>query len=288
MMSEDEPKVAALQNEVEEWRRLARRLLTHNPIPGSLNTEPYLGTLPDRLPYDLPLPPDARIVGSVSDERNATIYLDTGRSPDEVLQFYRGRMQAPEWDVIEPHMPAQSGFVPTMYDPGLLFCQGPKGPSLRVYARYGGTGTDVMLEVGNDPRWSPCQGEQIYMKDPGVPAPHHNWPQDPLPALRAPARATMHPATGGGGGGGDGRYYQYSQADLDTTLDLGAVADHFTGELEKAGWTRRDSGQEGRAAWSIWTLPPKDGKMPSGLFIALRTDEGASQHYFLYLRTGSA
>jgi hypothetical protein len=285
-MPDDEIMVSALQNEVGGWRRLARRLVNQGPMLGPMiggpQAELYLGTLPDRLPYDLPVPPERRIVGSVADEGTATIYLDTDRSPDEVLQFYRERMQAPEWDVIEPHMPMQSGFVPTMHDSGLLFCQGPKGPSLRVHAQYGDAATDVMLQVVSDPRWSPCQGQPRYNPVPGAPMPHQVGPQERLPALRAPANAMMQP-TGGGGA----PFYQYSTAQLQTALDLGAVADHFTAEMEKAGCSRGDAGQEGRAAWSTWTVPTDDGETRPGLFIALRIGEGTSKRYYLYLHAGS-
>ena len=99
-MPDDEAKVAALQNEVEGWRRLAWRLLNQGPLFRVMNAQPRLGTLPDRLPYNLPLPPDSRIVGSVADETKAYIYLDTAQSPAEVWQFYRAKMQVPEQEIV--------------------------------------------------------------------------------------------------------------------------------------------------------------------------------------------
>jgi hypothetical protein len=292
--------MVALQNEVEGWRRLAQRLMTQGPMAGHIlggpTAELYLGRLPDHLPYSLPLPPDSRIVGSVADKTKASIYLDVDRSPDEVWQFYREHMQAPEWDIFEPDQPpTHGGFVPTMPRLGLVFCQGPAnlgGPSLTVHARYGDAATEVMLLVANDPHWSSCPPEpEYYYRRRGssgsVNARHRSGPmphqrrQELLPPLRAPARAMMT-----GTGMGTWPLYQLSQADLETELDLGAVVDHFAAQLTRAGWTYRDGGQAGPVAFSTWTLQPETEEAGPGLLVALRTREGTPNRYLLFLRVG--
>jgi len=66
-----------------------------------------------------------------------------------------------------------------------------------------------------------------------------------LPAIRAPRGASQQAE---GGSGSPDRLS--ANAPLETALDLPSVVTHYTEELTRAGWERRDGGEAGPAAWS--------------------------------------
>ncbi|NJL21026.1 MAG: hypothetical protein HC895_09735 [Leptolyngbyaceae cyanobacterium SM1_3_5] len=68
------------------------------------NSEAFLGQLPPDLPIDLPLPDQARIIGSIvaaEDQKNPSfdyeIYLTVPRSPQQVMAFYQEQFGLAGW-----------------------------------------------------------------------------------------------------------------------------------------------------------------------------------------------
>lgn len=256
-------------------RTLAERLL-HIPFPDMSETADEIHLLveqlPEQLPVEIPIADGSRIVGSLVRGRySVTIVLDSDRTPVQVLDFYRERMQAAGWAVPEMPMHGGGGFMPAFFANRIMFCRGARGPALNVSAdAEPGKPTDVRLDVQLDPRHSPC-GQR-----------HHMGMHEMIPALAPPPNARVMPQ--GGGGGGDS---WHSNALVETDLDLAAVAGHYARQLEQASWTRGDEGQSGPAAWSTWTLRDEENEPWRGLLLILERPDSA-RGYFLFIRVESA
>jgi len=116
-------------------------------------TRLLVGSLPDPLPAAIPLPDGARVVGSQLRGPIATIVLDVDLPEEQVLDFYRERLQADGWTTPEQPGMHNDGFAHTMFAPPLTYCRSTRGPSLSVQAtaQEGGP-TDVRLNLNIDPR----------------------------------------------------------------------------------------------------------------------------------------
>ncbi len=262
---------------------LVLRLTASPADPRTRQPQLFAGQLPDNLPFELPIPPGSRIVGSLArSPEYIDIVLDVPLAPEQALAFYKAQMQAAGWS--EPEEPFGSpmragGFVHT-HLPALsnnaLFCKGPRGPALRFIALAEQAGvTDVHLNVSLDERNSPCGQAARMRRQQRV---HAMGMESLIPPLTPPAG--MQQRGGGGGGGGDS---WYSTATLEADGDLATFAAHYGGQLEKAGWTRTDGGQSGPAAWHTWTFQDEEKEPWQGMFFMLKTP-GREREYFLYIK----
>lgn len=254
---------------------LVLRLLTHPADPRTQNPQLLVGRLPDALPFELPLPDDSRLFGSLQrSASHAEVIFDTPLPEQEIIAFYRERMTAAGWQEDEPFPGMrQSGFVHTRLGAGALshWYQGARGPTLHVQAFTGQGGrTDVRLNLDLSGRNYPAQQARMQRR--------HMMGHDFLPPLQPPTGAAQ---MGGGGGGGSDSYY--SSATLETDADLTELIPHYAGQLEQAGWTRTDGGQSGPVGWHSWTFQDEDGEPWRALFFILKLPETEGQH-FLYLK----
>jgi hypothetical protein len=99
-------------------RELAIRLLSpRHPGAASLQVTDLLpGRLPPRPPIELPLPPDARLLGSEMRGHASTTVFDTQLAPEQLLTFYRERMAAMGWTELEPGVRAATERVRSCHD----------------------------------------------------------------------------------------------------------------------------------------------------------------------------
>jgi hypothetical protein len=250
-------------------RELAERLLQMR-FPDDPNTPAdtrlLVGTLPSALPVEIPLPDGSRVVGSVERARHGiTTVLDCTQSPAEILDFYKQRLTAAGWTILEtPHM--QGGFQHMFFANHATYCYSARGPALNVQANAVPNGlSDVRLDLQTDPRFSPC-GRQHRMATRGL--------ESPIPALSPPEHSRQL-AAGGGGGGTSWR----SDATLQTNLDLAALASHYGSQLESAGWTSTGMGRDGPLAWSTWTFRDDENEPWRSLLFILKRPDAASDHF---------
>jgi len=259
------------QNSDDALRSLALRLLApHYPgAPAPEQTQLLVGKLPDALQLDVPLPDGSSILGSmVHDQQHISIVVDATLPPQGVLDFYRERMTAAGWNEPAAQPYGGGGFTFVGRHMPTVFCRGARGPALAVKADTGQNGlTDVRLDLNFDARHSPCAQHG-----------RHGSMLDIIPPLTPPPGARQN--SGGGGGGSD---QWYTSASLETELELAAVAAHYAQQLEGAGWTRREGGQSGPAAWSTWALRDADGQDCRGMFFVLQEPDIQGQ-YYLYIR----
>lgn len=254
---------------------LASRLLprrSRSPgAPPALRLIP--GRLPPDLPFYLPVPPDARVIGATVEGDYITILLDTERVPRQVIAFYEGELSAAAWTALDTGR-SRGGFEHAAHSHA-TFCRTSLGPKLTVNAHaYPATLTQVRLDLDLTPD-QPCG-------HPGGRQSPQAGPIPSLPELAPPAGAKLLK------GGGEASPIGTSEhAELVTPLDLAAVAAHYAGQMREAGSIERDRGQGDLLAWSTWEVDQPDHGLSQGLVLVLQQVNDPTR-YFLYLRVAWA
>lgn len=237
---------------------------------GAPRSRVFVGTVPPGLPFDLPLPPGATLLGSRlgksrlsfheagrgvrAEEDEACIYLDAPGDADTIFAFYDTAMRALDWapppahePVVRPRESHAGSQLPRFdYAPSRYYCAGPHGPWLMVTAHEQPPGpSDVRIFV-NLSDTSLCAPPRKNMFDPprvlGV-----------LPELTLPRGARFSGGHGGGGGNDD---EWVVNAIAETSLSTTDLERHYARQLADAGWVRRDGGANGPLVWSTWRSPP--------------------------------
>ena len=249
-------------------QELAIRLLapSYPGAPDVENTKIFVGTLPDEMPVSLPMPEDARILGSVvKGEQGVDVVLDVNQTPEQVLDFYRENMADDNWSEIGGFEPA-GGFAPDV--DRITLCRGAWNPSVTISAYEVEDGlTDVRLNVDTNPNWSPCRQSKIL----------ENW-MKPLPKLETtPDAEHLRDCFSGSGS------TVTSTATLETDMNSTALEEYYADQLKEANWTYIESGQCGPAAWSTWKVMDEDGLKWNGQFIALEVP-GTEKKRFVLLQ----
>ena len=212
-----------------------------------------MGGLPPGWPAELPLPRDARLLGSLAasfgDSRSgyAEAVLDADGAPLSVLSSYRAELDHNGWAVFETPLPPRLAFLSGEDGDGerQSFLRGDDGPLLMVTVMSrDDSRCDVRLRLDAEVRRPPARlgGFQA-----GVMA--------LIPTLRAPSHVVVTPS---GGGGGSDREWT-AQATARTEMAVGDLEAHFASQLSEAGWTRLGRGDDGVMAWSSWRLPGEQG-----------------------------
>jgi hypothetical protein len=278
---------------------LALRLVRYPNDPRTQNAQILTGRIPDQLPVDIPLPEGSRVLGSlIRNPESIDMLLDTHLSPEQVLTFYRQRMQAAGWQTTDIYLPNRGGFMSsgsrsrggneTFYqglrDPALTVNalgsssswgddsnRNRSGPSFTVNAYTGrGNITDVRLNL------------EMNSPFPPGPPPHRRGRLSRntfnlLPALVAPEGANHV----GGSGSSSGSNIASSETTLETDYDLSTLAAHYKPQLEQAGCVLTEEVQNGPLAWFTWTLKDDDELWHGFFFILKELD----QEYYLKMRT---
>jgi hypothetical protein len=229
------------QNQSEATlRELAIRLLSPR-YPGTEHmqvTDLLPGQLPPNLPIDLAIPPDARLIGSVVRGQDSTTVFDTSLTAEQVLAFYRERMSVLDWAEQEREgfqlLQQSGGFVHAMSHQmaHTLFFASSRGPSLRITISPGPNATiEAQLTLEIRQSCGPLR-RKLHSE------------MDLIPLLLAPDGAAQR-SLGGGGGGSEWR----ANAELTSDLDLAAVTDHYTAQLQGAGWRASSQGEGDRVRY---------------------------------------
>ena len=245
----------APENVEDPWNEpsveeLATRLM-EPVIPGILQEVQLLaGKIPDNMPVDLPMPDDARIVGSeVLNQKKINIVLDVNQTPEQILDFYREQMASDNWSEIEQ----QRGFA--FNERKITLCQGNNDPPviIRAYTIDNGP-TDVRIEIDTDPQYSPCKLCEACIEI------DDNWQRDdwlkPLPPLIAPDDSKEFNQ----GYGTSGDDFASTSISMETSTNSSVLVAHYGDQIEAANWTKQAEGHNGPLAWSTWTLHDEESQ----------------------------
>ena len=219
-------------------------------IIGGPDADVYVGELPpaQRLGFELPVPANARVVGSTLGPRvvglallandeayNAAVYLEIDAPAEEAVFFYRGALLARGWEEAQPY--ERSGFLAYEVSPQeeATFCRGATvlyfdNP---LYASAEGSPAQVTLQLYNDP--DALGGTLCDWDDPA-------YYSVPIPGLTAPSQSTILYLDGSGvdpTAGGS------SSILLESDLGAEALVEHYDAQLRQAGWTARDGAEPG-------------------------------------------
>jgi hypothetical protein len=255
---------------------LALRLIPQQYGPtGPSNVPPRIwpGCVPD-LPFDLPVPQRARVVGGYGRGKHLTVLIDTDASPKECIAFYREHMFLGGWSTPAWHVESGGFAVPQVtHQAQALLCQGDRGPALSIFTQAAGDEITHMtltinLDTTNNPCLPPVEPEQYQMSV----GPH-------IPPLGAPPDCTL---VSYGTSGGPGLSTAF--ATLTTDLDLTAVVTHYDQQLAEAGWHLVDNGRSGPVAWSAWTLVDRMRSSAHGTLTVIQEPDEATS-YALCLHT---
>lgn len=228
---------------------LARRLLnSYGP-----EVELLVGGLPPSLASDLPLPAEARLLGSALrfwESRRATLeaVFDTSGEPFAVLSAYERQLQELGWNAVVPFdRGVPGGFLSRRGSEGITLRRGGQGPVLRASA-VAGSGQSVDLRAILD--WEmPRHMDEMARHMDELQRPRQPG-REPMPSLYPPPGVTAHNQ-----GGGGSRDRQHIEASAYTDLAASVLEVHFAAQLSEAGWTRVDGRAEDAVAWSSWLLP---------------------------------
>ncbi len=224
------------EQNLSRLKDLAERLLDHGHHADTDSGQPrlFLGELPRDLPAEIPVPEGMVLLGGLlhrvspwRDELEAQVVLEAEVGPEGVYEAFRGHLAGSGW--VEKRWPSaeRGGFVSDGPVPRfLVFCLSPRGPALTVGAyRRGGAGTtEVRLSLEGPRRHSPCSEDHDR---------HRYEGRSVVPALFPPEGVAQ--IWGGGGGGSDS---EENRAHLRTGMSPAAIVDHYSAQLEGAGWSR--------------------------------------------------
>ena len=217
---------------------LAVRLL--GAFSGDSDVSILAGEMPSEVAFLVPLPEGATVVGSLRRPGgDVNVVIDAVQTPATVGQFYRTRLAAEGWTVVDPAGLGDNRalFRPAGDQEALSFCKDALELSLSASRR--GDLTDLRLNVSPQLEYSLCNPDRRGGGggDDKVP------PLTLLPTLVDPEGAQ---SLGGGRSGGGDAFLGENR--LRTPLGAGEVAEHYAEQLEAAGWEKEsEEAQDGQA-----------------------------------------
>lgn len=220
---------------------LPRQMMTQTAVAGE---EPNLlpGQLAPGFSDGFPLPPDARVVGSLMGSQPILV-LDTEHPGEDVADFYERRLTELGWKIEEFPGPRQGGFLAS-------------GGVDRHFANfYRDEGAALQLMTYETPQNRTGVQLTLFPDDPdGTRAEHRamRMLHDPwriLPPIAPPLHAIQQSE-----GGNSGNDHVSTSASIQSDADLATLAAHYNGQLERGGWQRQDGGESNPVAWSTWTF----------------------------------
>lgn len=255
----DGRNVEIIGGDEESLREFIQRWLM--PIyPGATGGEPrvFIGSLPEDLPVEVPLPAGARIVAAIQEPESFNqIILDVNLAPEEITEYYAKALPEKGWRAV-PQDSRTGGFV-VAGDIGERYCHDEDKAYLEVWSVEKPDGpTDVRLILYAKADTQFCQEPGMGYLDQGM---------NLIPGLEAPPGARM--TSGGSGGSSDGS--SYVSTNLETSLNAGEILEHYNPILKQAGWEQVDQGLTEVVAWSAWRLRDDGGEAWSGTLIVMES-----------------
>ncbi|MBF2016342.1 MAG: hypothetical protein IGS23_14295 [Rivularia sp. T60_A2020_040] len=266
------PSIAQTTNEEPGLRKFVEQMLS---IYGD-DTKVIVGKLPEKMPVELPIPPNSQILGStVSEKGGIKVVLDASGTVEQVTDFYKNQLKNTGWKKPKDSYISNfsRGFVETNSQLGdyPTFChQTNKLLYLNLTIKKGKeTPSIVSLSLNpvnekDENSYNPCETVN-YMED-----------KVALPILTPPSDTEVSRITTDYG-------RNDSSVSIETKLDSKKLTNHYSQQLEKAGWKKIDSGESNSYSWITWTFKDEKGKNRQGLMSFTRL-EGKPNQYFANLK----
>jgi hypothetical protein len=242
-----------------ELREFIGRALTYHYPGATGGTTVLVGGLPENLGFDLPVPEDSRVIGSIvreTMEGGTEIILDVDLAPEDALTFYREQLLQAGWEEQTQQAYGGGGFA-SGSGPSTTFCLGENDAVifLSAYAQPG-LPTELRLNIQQEAQYSACIAQAMGMDE----------AMQLIPSLVSPLDSLIQ---SGGGSSGDGM--AETSAVLKTELSMGALAQQYAPQLVEAGWKPLAQDEEPELAWSSWSIADAEGQEWSGLLLIFRS-----------------
>ncbi|MBW4541850.1 MAG: hypothetical protein KME43_22295 [Myxacorys chilensis ATA2-1-KO14] len=238
------------------------------------NMKLLVGRLPEKLPVDLPLPSNAKVIATlVRSQEHTEVILDATQSPEQIRAFYKAQLQTSGWKspLSYSHFNSEPGFVASDSTDNLplYFCKSAQGPKLSISSGRGSANepTDVRLYLDKDS--DICQEPQAQQTT----EPNE---QLPLPSLVAPSSIQVSTATSIGGNGYGENFY--ASAHLESRLTAAAIQAAYEEQLTRSGWTKFSTHKDESILWSSWKLKGKQGQYLNALLTFTPNENKANQY----------
>lgn len=228
----------------------------------------YIASTPKDIPYELPIPDNAHIIGAVTGNWvDYLLIMDTNLTPKSAHEFYAKSLTEKGWHEA-PTNQGQGGFI---YQSDLYsgYCYGDGEAFLSVETpQISNEKTSVRLSLDITP--------DIYMCNPDSTG-YGYLHADLIPELHAPNGAIVQ----GSSSGGSDRDAEVT-ANLKSKLSAAEIVEFYNKQLLEVGWTMENNGSGEGASWSNWTLKDKDGKDWIGTLVVIKVS--ANNTLFALLR----
>lgn len=234
----------------------------------------WVGALPDEMPLPLPLPDDARVVGSIHIEARqvpfqTNVLVGTDLSPEDVMAFYEEAASGGDWALFEyPGM--GGGFTDHAFESTAFCYRDAIGVDVSAQERADGT-TFVRFYIQ--------EGASVQCE--GYPENETIGAFAVLPQLENPEGVTIRGHQGGGGGGGGPNVQRIASnsVTLATELSPGALIELYNAQMVEAGWQLVTTEAADGFAWSGWTLVDDSDVFWSGVLTLTVNPARASEIY---------
>lgn len=251
-----ETSIEVIGGDEESLREFIRQwIVPIYPYPDgtSQDVTVYIGSTPKDVPYELPTPDDARIIGSITGNWfDYMLIYDTSLTADAVHDFYAQALAGKGWK--EAPMGQGSGFT-SQSDLFKGYCYGENEAYLNVETpTISAETTGIRLSLDVSPDSYACNAP------PNTGTSHENL----IPRLEAPKGVFVQ----GGGAGSSDRDANIS-ANLTGDLSAAEIAAFYNEQLLAAGWNMQDGGDGEGAAWSRWAFQDDEGTDWSGALMVV-------------------
>ena len=207
------------------------------------------GKLPADLPFEVPVPDGAKVIGSLirpeDKYEQIQIILDVPEKPEKIIEFYRDSLKKAGWN------------EPESFLEGMVFPSTPSMPQFAFFCQYEQEGPFLGITVLTLDGKKPADVRLSLHTNPQQPVCTERYEQrgstmDVLPLLLDPEGVQK------GGWGGNENMRDLSTV-LETELGLVELETHYRDQLIETGWELKEKGSSGSIAWSTWSFSDEFG-----------------------------
>jgi len=251
----------SLREFIKQW------LVPVYPDGSSQDMTVYIGSMPKDLPYDLPTPDDARMIGSITGSWvDYMLIFDTNLPSKSIHEFYAKTLIEKGWNEA-PTNQGQSGFV-SQSDLYSGYCHEDDDVFLNVETPSISDGkTSIRLNLDISPHPYNCDAAAVSSG--------YSY-EKLIPQLEAPNGTLIQ-----SGGAGSSDHDAEVTASLQSDLSPVELADFYNQQLLASGWKMQDSGNGEGAAWSHWTFTDEQETHWLGSLIVLKASANSDRLFAL-------